>query len=121
LNESINETLVCQLGDEVRILMSFTHHEQIQAVEVVYANEVDNSYTFCLSGNPNPDEGSSMVGKDKRSTVELSAVWDGAYMPGHYQMVRSVFYTFSGVALHDEPVAIQGDVEWPVLALDTNR
>jgi hypothetical protein len=121
LSESINEPLVCQLGDEVKIRMSFTHSEHITAVEVVYASVEDRSYTFCLNGNPILDEGSSTVGKDKGSTVELSAVWDGAYTPGHYHMDRVVFYTFSGVAMHDVPVAVLGDEEWPVLVLDTNR
>ncbi len=119
MGESINEPLVYHIGDEVKIRVSFTHGDHIVAVEVVYALEGNPSYTLCLSGNPTLEEGSPTVGSDKRSTVELSAVWDAAHAPGRYQMIRDVYYNFDGHAIFGMSVAAGlDDVKWPELEFD---
>jgi hypothetical protein len=119
LSESIDKPpVVYYIGDEVKLRMSFTHDDQIVAVEVVYAHEEERTHTLCLSGNPTLDDGSPTVGRAKRSTVELSAVWDAGHEPGRYEVVRAVYYNFAGHAGISFDLGGIHNVEWPVLELD---
>ncbi len=105
------------MGDEVKIRASFCHSDQIVAVEAVYTNADEPTYTFTLQGNPDLSKESKTIGAEKHSTVDLRAVWDAAQLPGLYSMQRLVFYTFSGTAIHDTPLAIADEKEWPVFEL----
>lgn len=107
----------CYPGDNVRLRASFTHNDCVIAVEVVYANVDDPTCICVLEGNPDLDEGSPTIGKDKRSTVTLTGVFDAAHPAGLYRMQRLVLYTFVGNAIFDTPHAGLGEVEWPVIEL----
>ena len=86
-------------GDEVRMVLTFTHNDNIDAVEVVYAHAEDPLTTLVLSGNPEPEEDSPEVGIKKRSQVALSEQVDIKHQPGDYHVQRVLFYTFCGNVL----------------------
>lgn len=102
-------------GEEIKIRLSFTHNDDIFAVEAVYAHYEKRTYTLTLRGNPELDEEDPTVGRKKRSTVELSGDYNGAHVPGRYGIERLIFYTLAGHAFHDD--ASVKEITWRVLQL----
>jgi hypothetical protein len=89
-------------GEEVKMRLSFTHYDDIFAVEVVYAHSENRTYTLTLEGNPERKEGSPVTGPGKRSTVDLSGTFDGSHIPGVYWVERVLFHTLAGPTFHDD-------------------
>jgi hypothetical protein len=99
LNES-SPHLEYFYGDEVKIRLSFTHHDDIFAVEAVYAHSEDRTYTLTLEGNPELEGSSPGHGPGKRSTVILSGTFGESHIPGIYGAERVLFHTIAGSTFH---------------------
>lgn len=86
-------------GDEIRIRVAITSSTNIHAVEIIYAHPGYPWITLTLEGSADLEETSHTYGSRKRFVAVVSGVPEDHHEPGVYEVVRIMFYTFTGVAV----------------------